>query len=427
MPYRIVEVELSEPLSDLTLAPQEDGFGLVARWHDRIVGFVMQPTRPGATFAEAELRQLIDERFAMAVLEARTEAYFVGPCDSPGTFAAPSLTVAICTKDRAQRLKRLLESIDEVRGQSRFTQLDLLVVDNAPADDATRRVACSFDGVRYIVEPRTGLNFARNAALHAASGDLLAFLDDDVVVDRRWLEGLYCVWRDWPDAGGYSGLVLPYRLDTAAQLEFEQAGGFGRGFKRLHHRAAKFSSPLHPLGAGVVGAGCNMCLDRRLVLELGGFDEGLDTGAPLPGGGDLDIFYRVMCTGRGIVYEPRYAVYHEHRETLSQLRRQYWSWGLGFMAYLVKCGRADPGLRNRQMAMMRWWFATQLLALAGATRRRRWRRAGFVAAELRGGLQGLLGEYDRSLERSRGIREQVSLSESRRNPASQQGVHGGTQ
>lgn len=414
MPYRIAELELAQPLPELRLTPDQDGFGLIARFRERLVGFVLHPAPPGSTLSPLELQRLVDNRFAMAVLESTTEAMLAQRLRTQRDIAPPSLTVAICTKDRAQRLHRLLTSIDAVRSKSRFRSVEVVVVDNASVDDATRRAAAAFENVRYLVDQKTGLNFARDAALHAATGDLLAFLDDDVVVDRDWLDGLFEVWSDCPDAGGYSGLVLPFRLDTPAQIDFELAGGFGRGFRRIHHESSNLDNPLHPVGAGIVGAGCNMCFDRQLLLQLGGFDEALDTGAPLPGGGDLDIFYRVLRSGRGIVYEPRYAVYHEHRETLEQLRRQYWSWGLGFMAFVVKCRRTDRALARRQAAMIRWWFVHQTLALAGSLRRRQWRRARFVLAELRGGVQGLLGEYDRSIARSRRIRERVARTTSRK-------------
>ena len=408
MPYHLVDLELSGPLPALALGAEQDGFGLLVRWRSRLVGFVMRAAPVGSTLSETALRELVEREFAPRVLAIKAAAALDARLPARPAHAAPSLTIAICTKDRAPRLERLLASLDTVRGGSRFRSLELLVVDNASVDASTRDAAHSIDGVRYVREPRAGLDFARNAAVRAATGELLAFLDDDVVVDRHWLDGLYEVWSDCPDAGGYTGLVLPFRLDTRAQVEFERFGGFGRGFSRIHHRAAKLGNPLHPVGAGIVGAGCNMTFDRALLVALGGFDEALDTGAPLPGGGDLDIFYRVLRAGRSIVYEPHYAVFHEHRETLAQLRRQYWSWGLGFMAFLVKAQRTDPALRPRHTAMIRWWFVHQLGALANAAMRLQLKRSRFVAAELRGGIQGLLGEYDRSIERSRRIREQAA-------------------
>ncbi len=406
--YRMMDLELSRPLAGFALASHETGYALVVRWEGRIIGHLMKKTPEGYRMDEEALRELVERKFALRILAVKLEASLADRWPATSLVEPPSLTVAICTKDRAVRLARLLDSLEAIRGESAFRGLEILVVDNASVDPATREVVESRTDVRYRFEPRTGLDFARNAALEAATGDLIAYLDDDVVVDRGWLSGLYRAWVDCPDAGGYSGLVLPYRLDTPAQIRFERAGGFGRGFERIHHRGAQLGNPLHPVGAGVVGAGANMCFRRDLLLDLGGFDEALDTGAPLPGGGDLDIFYRVLRSGYAIVYEPRYAVFHEHRETMAQLRRQYWSWGLGFMTFLEKARRTDPGMRQRQDAMVRWWFRDKLISLAGALGALDRRRAGDLAAELRGAIRGLLGEYDRSVARSRRIREQVA-------------------
>jgi len=398
MAYRICDIDLSEPPPAIQLAPGQDGLALVARWRGDLVGFVMAPSTPGATWSERDVHALAQAQFARSLVY-RQAATALAARRPPSDLAPPSLTIAICTKDRAVRLARLLTSLTAVCTRHGFAALEILVVDNASQDDATQRAVQGFEGVRYLREPKPGLDFARNAALGAAAGDLLAFLDDDVVVDRNWLDGLLAAWRRQPGAGGFTGLVLPFRLDTPAQVYFESHGGFGRGFRPATFNAARWGDDLYPVGAGILGAGCNMCFDRALLAALGGFDEALDTGAPLPGGGDLDIFYRVLRSGRAILYEPQYAVYHEHRETLSQLNRQYWSWGLGFMAFLVKCGRADPALRSRHRAMLRWWVFDKAAALARALRRGRWREVRFTLAEVWGAIQGFFGEYDRSRER----------------------------
>jgi glycosyltransferase involved in cell wall biosynthesis len=405
MAYKLVEIELCEALSAIALTPAQNGLGLVARWHDRLIGFEMIAAPAGSTISAETLRSLADERFAARILTAKVEDELTASWP-PAVAALPSLSIAICTKDRARRLSRLLASLDRVRRDTAFESVEIVVADNASVDSSTREAAESFEGVRYVFEPKAGLDFARNAALHAATGDLIAYLDDDVVVDRNWLSGLAKASRGSSAAGGFTGLVLPLRLDTEAQVYFEQRGGFGRGFVRNEFRNARFDNPLHPVGSGVLGAGCNMAFDRALLIGLGGFDEALDTGAPLPGGGDLDIFYRVLRSGRAMVYEPQYAVYHEHRETIAQLRRQYWSWGLGMMAFLVKSYRTDNELRSRHRAMMRWWFADQAKAMARAARRLRGREFRFGIAELWGGVCGLAGEYDRSRARVQAIREQ---------------------
>jgi hypothetical protein len=148
-----------------------------------------------------------------------------------------------------------------------------------------------------------------------------------------------------------------------------------------------------------------MVLRRRLVLGVGGFDEALDTGPPLPGGGDLDIFHRVLAAGAPLVYEPRMLVFHRHRPEHEALRRQYWSWGDGFMAFLAKTYAADPAMRPRVRAMVLWWLGYAVRNLGGIAARRQPGTPDLALAELAGGLAGLTGSYRRSRRRTEAIRK----------------------
>lgn len=404
MPYKCVDIDLYQPLEDIVLSPQDNGIGLIARWQADLVGFAMISLAAGSTFVREQLSMLVNDCFAQRImaLQAAKELELRWSASPPPPL--PSLSIAICTKDRAPRLARLLRSLAAVRRTAPFPDIRILVVDNAPSDDATLHAVRGVPDVDYVCEPRAGLNFARNTALRTATGDLIAYLDDDVVVDRNWLHGLAKAWRSAPQAGGFTGLVLPYRLDTEAQIRFERRGGFGRGFERKVFHASRFEDATHPASSGNLGAGCNMAFDRVLLCSLGGFDEALDTGAPLPGGGDLDIFYRVLRSGRTMIYEPHYAVYHEHRETIAQLRRQYWTWGLGFMAYITKCLRSDPALTERHRAIRSWWIRDRIDALFKAVRKLSLSEMRFAAAELCGGIIGMAGEYQRSCKRIAAIR-----------------------
>jgi GT2 family glycosyltransferase len=237
----------------------------------------------------------------------------------------------------------------------------------------------------------------------------VAYIDDDAVVDGGWLEGFDEAWRENPDAGAITGLVLPFELATEAQVLFEQRGGFRRGFdKRRFHGRRMPEFGWYPHGSGNFGAGCNMVFRRDVLLRIGGFDEALDTGPPLPGGGDLDIFYRVARSGEPIVYEPRLLVFHQHRRDYAGLRRQYWSWGTGFMAFVTKHFALERGERRRWVMLIRWWIGYQLRRLSRSLVGRGDQPSDLVAAELLGGLIGLCGVYPRSQRRSARIRAQRS-------------------
>src|SRR5262245_27634309 len=206
MPYRIVEIELSEPPRPFTLGAGDDGFALIARWRDRLAGFHMASATPGSSLSTEALTALCAKHFSRQALTIEAEGDLLRRWSDDRQPAPPPLTIAICTKDRAKRLAGLLESLQRVTAASRFRATEILVIDNASVDSATREAVAGFAGMRYTFEPRAGLDFARNAALRHATGDLLAFLDDDVVVDRHWLDGLYCAWEGCPEAGGFTGL-----------------------------------------------------------------------------------------------------------------------------------------------------------------------------------------------------------------------------
>lgn len=393
--YALIELDLAcaeDALDRLRHEAQgRAGAAVVLRDEGAVVGFEMR------TRAEIEAGHAIVTDAAREAAIVRRLRRRLAPDPGPG----PRLSVAICTKDRPDWTARVLRSLLPQRARTPF---EVLVVDNAPSDDATRRVVEAAPGVRHVIEPRTGLDFARNRAVAEASGEVLAFLDDDVTLDPGWAEALARAWGENPDAGVVTGLVLPMALDTEAQVLFERRGGFGRGHLPLRWGATAACDPLHPCGAGKFGAGANMSVDLALVRSLGGFDEALDTGRPLPGGGDLDIFYRVLRAGRTLVYEPQAVVFHEHRREMAVLRRQYWSWGLGFGAFLAKSARSDPAMRPALRRMAAWWFGHQ----AGRAARRLLGREptpmGMIVAEIVGGVRGLWGEYERSERRSALIR-----------------------
>jgi glycosyltransferase involved in cell wall biosynthesis len=317
----------------------------------------------------------------------------------------PTVSVAICTHDRPQRLARCLRSLETIRDRHR---LEILVIDNAPPDGATASVAAQFPGVRYVVEKCAGLDFARNRAWVEAHGHWIAYLDDDVIVDRWWFEGLEEAWRENQDASAFTGLVMPLELGSRAQVLFERRDGFRRGFDKRRYAASLPENPLYPCGAGIFGAGCNMAFRRDLLRELGGFDNALDTGASLPGGGDLDMFYRVIRAGGVLVYEPRYLVFHEHRRSEADLQRQYFSWGLGLMAFVGKHLRGSVEYKDRFRALVRWWTRDQLRQLKASLRGRHPLPPRMILAEIWGGIIGILGEYGRSCERIESIRGKIS-------------------
>jgi GT2 family glycosyltransferase len=244
--------------------------------------------------------------------------------------------------------------------------------------------------VRYVREPRPGLDWARNRAIAEATGEVVAFADDDVTVDRGWLQALAAAFGTDETVAAVTGLVLPAELQTEAQVLFERYRSFARGFtpRRV---APEGSRPLASRygAAGDYGTGANMAFRRSLFTRIGPFDPALDVGTPTRGGGDLDMFFRVLKEGHVLVYEPRAIVRHRHRRSMEGLRSQIADHGVSFSAYIVRNALRYPDERLAFARLAGWWWAkTAFRTLwpkaspAGALRR-------LGLAELRGCIVGL--------------------------------------
>ena len=397
MPYLLVDIDAANPLPTLHGSKAHTGWAALIRWQGRPIDFWMEPLPPGTTLTPHDVAERLDTRSRTALTEAQLHQ-----ATPEQDAACPAVSIAICTHNRPERLARSLNSIQQHVPAS--GPVEVLVVDNAPPDDSTRTVARTA-GVRYVQEARPGLNAARNRAFADAKGDWVAFLDDDVIVDAGWWGGLCRAYTANPDADAYTGQVMPYALETEAQILFEQRGGFRRGFTPIRYGADP-AAPIYPCNTGIFGTGANMVFRRKAVQAMGGCDEALDAGAALPGGGDLDLFYRIIQHGGILVYEPTMLIFHEHRRTLQALRDQYeHSWGRSLMAFLAKIYQTDPAARPKVRRLMQWWFANTTRHLLRAARGRSDRPFSFVAAELRGALRGLCGAYPRAVRRAQRLKQ----------------------
>jgi glycosyltransferase involved in cell wall biosynthesis len=410
--YSQFDIEVTCPLDDLILAPGDGGAAILVRRKGAPIAFWMQEANGSERFSADEIARRISAEAADKILAAA----ILEELRPPGPHKPlPLVTIAICTKDRPEGVKRLLSSLQTQHSELPFGSagLDILVVDNAPSDEFTRQLADSIPGIRYVREELPGLNFARNRAVREARGEILAFLDDDVIVDRHWAQGLASAYADNPDAAAFTGQVLPMELETEAQIVFERRGGFRRGFDRVRFGPVLPGNALYPGGAGLFGAGANMAFRTETLRELGGFDEALDTGAAVPGGGDLDIFYRIIRAGYPLVYEPGFLVFHQHRREMKALLRQYHrSWGRGFMCYIRKCMKSDPERRANLIRLIWWWIGYEVrgffLNLKNKLQRRPYIPLAIFSGELRSGIGAFFGGYERSVRRIEKIRRRYS-------------------
>lgn len=257
------------------------------------------------------------------------------------------VTVALCTDGRrGPALRRCLESIAQLQDDKH----EVVVVENAERAALAAEVAAL--GFRHVHEPRAGLDVSRNRAIDEASGDVVAFVDDDCVVDRGWLTGLRVAFSD-PQVSLVTGRVLAASLRLPTQRWFEAWFSFDRGpestrFTRHDHRM------WFPLMPSPLGTGCNMAFRRATFVTTARFDPALDMGTPVGGGGDLDIFAQFLDAGATAAYAADAIVRHHHRSDMAELRRQFFGYGAAQGALCFKYAVGRPGQRRAAVQFFRW-------------------------------------------------------------------------
>ena len=360
-PALMMEVELTEPLPAVSYDGQHKRAWVLGRLHGEPVGACilrlgeggLAPAQLGALLWP-ELREPVTERFAAAGLPLPASLTGEGLVADPAAWpflarrrdvlsCAPFISVVICTRDRADQLGTCLRHVD----RQAYPRFEVVVVDNAPTSDAVRVLVEGRPGgvtYRYVVEPRGGLSWARNAGTAAASGEIVAFLDDDEEPDPRWLAGLAGGFARAGDIGCVTGMILPARLDTQVQEWFECGGGHskGRGFSPAIFSRRGPQSPLFPLPP--FGAGGNMAFRREALAAIGGFDVAMGAGTPARASEDTLALTLVLLAGYRIAYEPAAFLRHDHYAELDGLERQLSGYGTGLTAYYAALLRHRPSV-----------------------------------------------------------------------------------
>lgn len=322
MPKAVLQVELERLPTQIEGLDRYDSAFVLLRLRGRPVAQCSLPVVEGR-ISGPSLRQAISDCANWTLWEHWLRGYLGVDEVPPWNPAALSATVAVCTRDRPEDLERCLDALMALPDDGQH----YLVIDNCPATEATRELVARFPRVRYVREPRPGLDVARNRALREATTDVVAFADDDSVPDPGWLRALM---RNFTDGMVLcvTGLTLPLELETRAQQWFERIYPFSRGYQRrvFHGLWGDGKS------VGRVGAGANMALRRSVVDLAGPFDEALDTGTPTKSGGDHEMFGRILNGGYDIVYDPSALSWHRHRRTWEELRRAMYGYGVGVYA-----------------------------------------------------------------------------------------------
>jgi GT2 family glycosyltransferase len=233
--------------------------------------------------------------------------------DAPftGDIPWPRVSVIVCTYNGARTIRDCFEHLQRLD----YPDFEVIVV-NDGSTDATPQIADQYD-VHLISVPNGGLSNARNIGLQAASGEIVAYIDDDAYPDPQWLKYLAHAFMttDHTAVGGPN--IPPLDDGPIAECVANAPGG-----------------PLHVLMTDTEAEhipGCNMAIRSSALRALGGFDPQFRSA-----GDDVDLCWRLTEKGWTIGFHPAAVVWHHRRNSV----KAYWKQQLGY-------GRAEAMLEQK--------------------------------------------------------------------------------
>ncbi len=218
--------------------------------------------------------------------------------------ADPRTSIVVATRNRADRLTRLLAALDaQVVPPG---GIETIVVDDGSTDSTLAVLRRA--GVRYETGSQRGPGSARNAGWRAASGSIVLFTDDDCVPDPRWAFEMVAAFDRQPEVDGVGGAIQPLHH------------GLIEDFAHVERLADHGRSPDGTVRYLVTA---NAGYRRTALQRAGGFDESFAK----PAGEDVDLSERVTATGGDLALAPDALVRHEYRPGFGLLLRTYYRHG----------------------------------------------------------------------------------------------------
>ncbi|PYM16057.1 MAG: glycosyl transferase [Candidatus Rokuibacteriota bacterium] len=224
----------------------------------------------------------------------------------------PSVSVVVCSYNGSRTIRDCLKALQRLD----YPDYEVIVVDDG-SRDRTAAIARSYRDVRVISTPNRGLSNARNTGLAAATGDIVAYIDDDAYPDPHWLTYLVATFQRTGHVGVGGPNIAPPGDGPIAECVANAPGG-----------------PVHVLLEDQLAEhipGCNMAFRRAALEAIGGFDPQFRTA-----GDDVDVCWRLQEHGGTLGFHAGAMVWHHRRNSL----RAYWRQQVGY-------GRAEALLERK--------------------------------------------------------------------------------
>ena len=239
------------------------------------------------------------DRSTKPALAATSDAFAALPPRPDATW--PRVSAVVCSCNGAETLRDCFDGLTDLD----YPDYEVIVVDDG-SNDATPDIASDYP-VRLIKTDNRGLASARNTALAAATGEIVAYVDDDARPDPHWLTYLVHTFRTTSHAGVGGPNIAPKGDGSVADCVANAPGG-----------------PVHVLLSDRVAEhipGCNMAFRKEVLDTVGGFDPQFRVA-----GDDVDVCWRLQEHGWTLGFHPAAVVWHHRRNSV----RGYWKQQRGY-------------------------------------------------------------------------------------------------
>ena len=214
----------------------------------------------------------------------------------------PRISVIVCTCNGSATIKKCLKGISKLD----YPNFEVIVVNDGSTDN-TAEIVKGFN-VKLISTTNYGLSSARNTGMYNASGNIIAYIDDDAWPDPHWLQYIAHAYASSNHACIGGPNVSPYEAGFISTCVANAPGG-----------------PVHVLETDEIAEhvpGCNMTFRKDALMKIGGFDPIFRCA-----GDDVDVCWRIQESGRTIGFHPSALVWHQRRESLKAYWRQQKGYG----------------------------------------------------------------------------------------------------
>ncbi|EKE04186.1 MAG: hypothetical protein ACD_20C00097G0003 [uncultured bacterium] len=246
----------------------------------------------------------------------------------------PELSLIICTRNREDMIGDVLESAaNQTLGKSQY---EIVVIDQS-SNDETQKLVEKYPDFKYIKLDSRGVSISRNEGIKQSSGEILVYIDDDILFENDYLENILTFYKTSelkPDMVG-GKTIVKFLGQKPEWLEGPLLG-------ILAHSDYGDESLILDSHPKHVPYTCNMAIKRECLEKIGGFSEFLsELEQKFPINEDVMFAHEIKNQGYNLVYDPKMFVYHRmpaSRMTYKYYSEKYFAHGKSdaYLYYLLK-------------------------------------------------------------------------------------------